>query len=75
MNKPGIAVSHQALKMYWRPVATMPPQVAMEGGTPRPRKVRDASDRIAPAISSVPWTMALSITLGRMCITPPCTGS
>ena len=47
----------------------MPPQVGISGGTPRPRKLRLASEMIAVAMAKVPITMADCIRLGRMCLT------
>ena len=44
------------------------PQVGMEGGTPMPKKVNDASERIAEPISIVARIIAESITDGRMCL-------
>ena len=41
-----------------RPSASILPQVGISGGTPRPRKLSDASEMIADAIEKVPITTA-----------------
>src|SRR5213078_442993 len=44
----------------------MPPHDGMASGTPRPRKLRPASVRIAPATPKVATTISEALTLGRM---------
>ena len=66
--RPGKSVSHQPVKMYSRPVAIICPQVGIETGIPMPRKVSDASEIIDDPSSILPKTIAVSMTLGTICL-------
>src|SRR5215470_7532547 len=56
MARPGKAVNHQALGSKTRPLERIEPQLAAEGGTPNPRKLRVDSIRIADATPNVAAT-------------------
>ncbi|MNN22858.1 hypothetical protein D3C81_1362350 [compost metagenome] len=64
---PGASASHGPWNMKVRPSPdSMPPQVGAGGGTPRPRKDRPDSARIAVPTRVVNSTITGGSTLGRM---------
>src|SRR5262245_19638437 len=69
MASPGNAVSHQPVGNSVRASARIEPQLAVEGGTPKPRKLRVDSIRIAEATPKVAATRTGASVLGRMCRT------
>ena len=60
-------VSHSATPMYWRPSASIVPQLGTEGGTPTPRKLSEASATILLATEKLAMTMIGLQMFGRMC--------
>ena len=54
--KPGKAVSHHPLGSNWRALERIEPQLAVDGGTPKPRKLKVDSMSIADAIPNVAAT-------------------
>ena len=66
MANPGTKVSQGASKMNLFPSERMLPQVALGGGTPKPRKLNPASVKIAPAMPMVAETRTGAIALGTM---------
>src|SRR5438309_8970631 len=54
------------MRMAWKPSAAMAPQEGVGGGTPRPRKLRKASKRIAMGMPMVAWTISGPRAFGRM---------
>ena len=66
MAMPGNAASHQAMRMSLAPCVNMVPQVGISGGTPTPRKDRDASMMMANPSVMVPSTIYEATTLGRI---------
>jgi hypothetical protein len=67
MARPGKSVSQGATSIIAFPSVRRPPQVARGGGTPRPRKERPLSRRIAPATAKVADTSTGASAFGRMC--------
>src|SRR5687768_13076823 len=65
MAKPGKAVSHHPLGNNCRDTERMEPQLAVDGGTPRPRKLKVDSIRIAEAMPNVAATNTGARVLGR----------
>src|SRR3989442_5683374 len=55
-----------AMRSAWKPSAAMAPQEGVGGWTPRPRKLKKASNRMACGIPKVAWTMMGPSALGRM---------
>src|SRR5215475_9202850 len=67
MARPGKAVNHHALGSKTRPLERIEPQLAAEGGTPKPRKLSVDSMRIADATPNVAATKIGASVLGRTC--------
>src|SRR5918992_816598 len=68
MNTPGkIAIQIAVSKNRMPSVDSMRPQEGAGGGTPRPRKLREASARMAPLKPADAMTIYGAVTLGRMC--------
>ncbi len=67
MNIPGMVVIHGALRSKGRPPFRIVPQL---GGvvTPRPRKLKPDSVRIAPPMRSDALTMMGAMVFKRMCL-------
>ena len=65
---PGKVESHQALRSASRPSKTIWPQLGVGGGTPSPRKLREASARMIPPIRSVAATMMTVSVFGMRCL-------
>ena len=61
---PGKSASQYRVSMNCRPSASIPPQEGIASGTPRPRKERPASVRMAPATPNVATTMSDALTFG-----------
>src|SRR3989454_8734544 len=55
-----------AMRMAWNPSAAIAPQDVVGGWTPRPRKLKKASKRMACGTPKVAWTMIGPNALGRM---------
>src|SRR5882757_3247802 len=64
---PGNTASHQALMLLRASLSTLP-QVTIVGGTPKPRKERLASVRIAEAIPNAEVTSTGASEFGRTCL-------
>src|SRR5207237_5749497 len=64
---PGKTVSHQPLGKSWRAFERMEPQLAVEGGTPKPKKLSVDSIRIAEATPKVAATNTGATVFGRIC--------
>ena len=60
-------VSHSATPIYWRPSASIVPQLGIEGGTPTPRKLSEASATMLLATEKLAMTMIGLQMFGRMC--------
>ena len=75
MAMPGKMAIHGACSKKVRlPTLSIPPQVGVGGGGPRPRKLSDDSTRIAVPSDVEAMTMIGAITLGSRCwktIRPP----
>src|SRR2546423_2577859 len=56
-----------AMRNAWKPSAAIAPHDGVGGWTPRPRKLRNASNRIACGMPNVAWTMIGPRAFGRMC--------
>src|SRR2546430_7231159 len=54
------------MRMAWKPAAAIAPQDGVGGGTPRPRKLRKASKRMAMGTPMVAWTIIGPSEFGRM---------
>ena len=67
MAIPGITETHQASRRYSRPSEIIEPQVGSGGGTPTPRKLKDASASISCPALSVAITRVVFITPGKIC--------
>src|SRR3989442_14775265 len=67
MARPGKAASHQPLGMTSRARDRIDPQLAVDGGTPKPRKLNVDSIRMAEAIPKVAATKTGATVFGRMC--------
>jgi hypothetical protein len=63
--RPGNAVSHQALGSSGRALERIEPQLAVDGGTPKPRKLSVDSIRIADATPNVAATNIGARVFGR----------
>ena len=63
---PGNASSQGEKNMYSRPSFSIRPQLGVGACTPKPRKERAASSRIAFAISTVATTVSDESTLGKI---------
>ena len=55
------------IRRAWKPSAAIAPQEGVGGGTPRPRKLRKASKRMAIGTPMVAWTIIGPSAFGRMC--------
>src|SRR5688572_8416047 len=64
---PGKAASHQPLGRMSRALERMDPQLATEGGTPNPRKLKVDSMRIAEATPNVAATRTGARVFGSTC--------
>ena len=65
---PGHKAIHGSANMYCRaPPLSIPPQLGSGGGTPRPRKLRDASIRIINGTFIENRMMMGAMMFGRMC--------
>src|SRR6184192_1382395 len=62
----GASTMWGAMRSAWKPSAAMAPQEGVGGWTPRPRKLKKASNRMACGIPKVAWTMMGPSALGRM---------
>src|SRR5690606_24083532 len=67
--RPGKKESHQAVCRYWRPAATMAPQVKSGGWMPRPRKLSPDSERMTPAKLIAATVVSVGATSGTTCRT------
>ena len=65
---PGERVNHGAWSMVSKALRNMPPQVGVGGLTPTPRKLSDASSKMAPATARLAWTITGAIQLGIRCL-------
>src|SRR5205085_8058856 len=65
--RPGKTVSHQPLGRSWRALERIEPQLAVEGGTPNPKKLRADSIRMADATPKVAATNTGATVFGRIC--------
>ena len=67
MASPGKTVSHQRpVSSVGRASASMEPQAGAGGGTPTPRKLRDASAMMTTPMVRLASTMVVFITLGTI---------
>src|SRR5258705_12766884 len=67
-HRPGANASHGPWNMKVRPDPdSIPPQVGVGGGTPRPRKERLDSTRVMETTQVVSRTMIGGMMFGRMC--------
>src|SRR5206468_3121253 len=64
---PGKAASHHPLGSNCRASDRIDPQLAVDGGTPKPRKLRVDSIRIAEATPNVAATRTGAIEFGSTC--------
>src|SRR5215831_12747074 len=67
MARPGNTVSHQPLGRSWRALESIEPQLAVDGGTPNPRKLNVDSIKIADATPNVAATNTGARVFGRIC--------
>ena len=63
----GAMESHGSENRYFLPRTTIRPQLALGGCAPTPRKLKDASDKIADGIFKVNSTIRDGMQFGRMC--------
>src|SRR5262245_36509840 len=68
MARPGKAVNHHALGSNCRALERIEPQLAVDGGTPNPRKLSVDSTRMAEAIPNVAATNTGATAFGRTCL-------
>ena len=67
-ENPGQRASAGTLSMYRRPSQlSIPPQLATSGGSPRPRKLREASAMITSPMVTVKMTIMGAMMLGSTC--------
>jgi hypothetical protein len=63
MASPGNSAKHQAVVTSLRPSSSMAPQLEVGGGTPKPRKLRDASATMTRA-TEAEWSCRTSTVCG-----------
>ena len=67
-QRPGHIASRGAISMYWRPSRlSIDPQLGTSGGSPKPRKLSEASAMITPPMVIEKMTMTGAMMLGRTC--------